>query len=91
MHLQWRNLLTGCLSLKGACETSGDRRYLQPPVVGNSFSGALCFLRLQCGYETGEDRLYLRLPVEVTHKITDGELFAGSGWLVCRACWDCAA
>jgi len=27
----------------------------------------------QCGYETGEDRLYLRLPVQVAHKITDGE------------------
>lgn len=28
---------------------------------------------MQCGYETGEDRLYLRLPVMVAHKITDGE------------------
>lgn len=28
---------------------------------------------LQCGYETGEDRLYLRLPVEVAHVIDDGE------------------
>jgi hypothetical protein len=27
---------------------------------------------LQCGYDTGEDRLYLRLPVEVCHIITPG-------------------
>ncbi|KAL4447568.1 hypothetical protein ABPG75_004787 [Micractinium tetrahymenae] len=26
---------------------------------------------LECGYRTGEDRLYLRLPVEVSHPITE--------------------
>lgn len=35
---------------------------------------------MQCGYETGEDRLYLRLPVMVAHKITDGEPRRGC-WL----------
>jgi hypothetical protein len=28
-------------------------------------------ISLECGYDTGEDRLYLRLPVQVAHKITD--------------------
>ena len=28
---------------------------------------------MQCGYKTGEDRLYLRLPVEVCHVIDQSE------------------
>ncbi|EFN59959.1 hypothetical protein CHLNCDRAFT_133057 [Chlorella variabilis] len=34
---------------------------------------------LECGYETGEDRLYLRLPIEVCHPITEDSPIAG--WL----------
>ncbi|PSC68160.1 E set domain-containing [Micractinium conductrix] len=34
---------------------------------------------LDCGYDTGEDRLYLRLPVEVCHPITEGSPI--SNWL----------
>lgn len=29
-------------------------------------------LTWQCGYETGEDRIYLRLPVEICHVINEG-------------------
>lgn len=84
MHLQWRELVGWLPYLKA----SEGWLYLRPPVVGKPFSRTrLSFLRLQCGYETGEDRLYLRLPVEVTHKITDGESFAGSGWRMSSTCW----
>ena len=31
---------------------------------------------MQCGFKTGDDRLYLRLPVEVTHVIDDASPLA---------------
>ena len=33
----------------------------------------------QCGYESGEDRLYLRLPYELKHHIAEGEAGGGGG------------
>lgn len=41
---------------------------------------------LQCGYESGEDRLYLRLPTEVYHVIDQGGPTLHAAYSGCSAC-----